>query len=135
MVYVISFFSLAAFPLAVAGYGGHLAAKVLERPERRKALSIVWILAVLGVLLSGIQQVLVYRSDRVHEVEQAALREKADQDQQLLREKLDSSLQRQDDVRKELGSIVQFLHAPQPKMDSRQLADAASRMVENAMHR
>lgn len=69
MVYIISFLSLAAFPLAVAGYGGHLAAKVLEMRERRRALAVVWILAMLGVLLSGFQQVLVYRSDRAHDVE------------------------------------------------------------------
>lgn len=135
MVYIISFFSVAAFPLAMAGYGGHLAAKVLERPERRKALSIVWVLAVLGVLLSGVQQVLVYRSDRAHAMEQAALEARAEQDQQQLREKLDSSLLRQDDVRKELGSIVQFLHSPPPAMDSRHLAQSASKMVEDAMHR
>ena len=49
MVYVINFLS------AVAAYGGHLAAKVLDRPERLRALTIVWALAVLGVLLSGVQ--------------------------------------------------------------------------------
>ena len=135
MVYLISFFSVAAVPLAVAGYGGHLAAKVLERPHRRKALAIIWALAALGVLLSALQQVLVYRSDRAHERQQAVLAAKAEKDQEQLREKLDSSLQRQEDVRKELGSIVQFLHTPQPKMDSRHLAEAASKMVEDAMHR
>lgn len=112
-----------------------MAAKVLDGPERRRALAIVWVLATLGVLLSGLQQVLVYRSDRAHEREQAVMRARADQDQQELRDKLDSSLRRQDDVRQELGSIVQFLHTPQPRMDSRHLADATSKMVEDAMHR
>ena len=51
MVYVINFLS------AVAAYGGHLAAKVLDRPERLRALTIVWALAVLGVLA-----VLVWRT-------------------------------------------------------------------------
>jgi|SRR6266705_1917859 len=135
MVYVISLLSVAAFPLAVAGYGGHLAAKVLDKPERRKALSVVWVLAVLGVLLAGLQQVLVYRSDRAHELQQAALQAKAEADQQQLREKLELSLQRQEDVRKQLESIVGFLRTPQPLMDTRHLADAASKMVEDAMHR
>ena len=135
MLYILSFLAAAAVPLAIAGYGGHLAAKVLEGPERRRALSVVWVLAVLGVLLSGLQQALIYRSDRMHEREQMTMRAKAERDQQELRDKLDSSLRRQDDVRQELGSIVQFLHAPQPRMNMRQLADAASRMVEDAMHR
>jgi len=38
-------------------------------------------------------------------------------------------------VRKELGSIVQYLQAPQPRMSTRELANAASKMVEDAMHR
>jgi hypothetical protein len=50
MVYVISLLSVAAFPLAVAGYGGHLAAKVLAKPERRRALLVLWVLAALGAL-------------------------------------------------------------------------------------
>jgi len=135
MVYVISLLSVAAFPLAVAGYGGHLAAKVLDRLERRKALATVWALAVVGLLLSGLQQVLVYRSDRAHDLQQATLQAKAEKDQQQLREKLDSSLQRQEDVRNELDGIVRFLQTPQPRMDTRHLADAASKMVEDAMYR
>ena len=105
MVNVISLLSVAAFPLAVAGYGGHLAAKVLDRPERRKALATVWALAVVGLLLSGLQQMLIYRSDRAHDLQQADLQAKAEKDQQQLREKLDSSLQ--EDVRKEL--VVLFI--------------------------
>jgi hypothetical protein len=53
MVYVISVLSIAPFPLAVAGYGGHLAAKVLDRPERRKALATVWALAVVRASVVG----------------------------------------------------------------------------------
>ena len=135
MLYVLSFLSVAAVPLAVAGYGGHLAAKVLDGPERRKALRVVWVLAAFGVLISAVQQIMVYRADRGHEQEQMALRAQAQKDQQELREKLDSSLRHEEDVRQELGSIVQFLRTPQPEMDMRHLADAASRMVEDAMHR
>lgn len=135
MIYLINFLAVAAIPLAIGGYGAHLAAKILDSPERRKALSVIWILAGLGVLLSGLQQVLIYRSDRAMELRQVSLQEKSERDQQLLREKLDSSLRRQEDVQQELGSILQYLHSPQPGMDSRHLADAAAKMVENVMHR
>jgi len=135
MVYVISFLAVAAVPLAVAGYGGHLAAKVLEGAERRRALSIVWVLATLGVLLSGVQQIMMYRTDRSHVREQAALEAKAEQNQRDLQAKLDASLSHQEEVRQELGSIVSYLHTPQPRMSSHDLAMSASKMVEDAMHR
>jgi uncharacterized protein HemX len=134
MAYVLSFLAVAAVPLAVAGYGGHLAAKVLEGSERRRALSIVWALAALGVLLSGVQQITVYRSDRLHEAQQAALEAKEEQEHQQLQARLDASLNHEEEVRLELGSIVSYLHTPPPRMSSRDVADAASKMVENAMH-
>jgi hypothetical protein len=134
MIYLISFLAAAAVPLAVAGYGGHLAAKVLDRPERRRALTVLWLLGALGVLLSGFQQVLVYRSDADHERKRAAMAAKAEMEQQQLRDKLDVSLHHEDEVRAELGSIVQYLHTPQPRMSMRELADSASKMVEDAMH-
>jgi len=84
--------------------------------------------------MSGLQHILVYRSDRAQELRQAALQEIAEKDQQQLREKMDSSLQHQEDVRRELDSILQFLRTPQPGMDPRHVADATSKMVENAMH-
>ena len=135
MIYLINFLAVAAIPLAIGRYGAHLAAKILGSPERRKALSVIWLLAGLGVLLSGVQQVLIYRSDRAMERRQVSLQEKSERDQQLLRDKLDSSLRRQEDVREELGNILQYLHSRQPGMDSRRLADATSRMVENVTHR
>jgi len=135
MVYVISFLAVAAVPLAVAGYGGHLAAKVLDGPERRRALAIVWVLATLGVLLSGVQQIMIYQSDQAHMRRQAVLEMKAEQEQQQLQAKLDASLNHQEEVRQELGSIVSYLHTPQPRMSSHDLAMAASKMVEDAMHR
>jgi hypothetical protein len=135
MIYFINFLAVAAIPLAIGGYGAHLAAKILESQDRRKALTVIWILAAVGVLLSGVQQILIHRSDRAQELQRVALQEKADRDQQQLREKLDSSLRHEEDVKQELGSILQFLHTPQPGMDSRHLADATSTMVENAMHR
>jgi hypothetical protein len=134
MIYLISFLAAAAVPLAVAGYGGHLAAKVLETPQRRRSLRVIWVLGALGVLLSGFQQVLMYRSDVEHERQQAAMQARAEGEQQQLRDKLDASLHHEDEVRAELGSIVQYLHTPQPRMSMRELADSASKMVEDAMH-
>lgn len=135
MIYLISFLAAAAVPLAVAGYGGHLAAKVLDTPQRRRALTFVWALAALGVVLSGLQQMLVYRSDMAQERERAAMMAKAEQEQQQLRDKLDVSLHHEEEVRTELGSIVQYLQKPQPRMSTHELASAASKMVEDAMHR
>src|SRR5208283_384343 len=135
MIYFINFLAVAAIPLAIGGYGVHLAAKILESTDRRKALAIIWLPAAVGVLLSGVQQILIRRSDRAMELRQVALQAKAERDQQQLREKLDSSLRRQEDVRQELDSIVKFLHTPQPDMNPKRLAAATSKMVEDAMHR
>ena len=135
MIYLISFLAAAAVPMAVAGYGGHLAAKVLDRPERRRALTFIWALAALGVLLSGLQQMLVYRSDVDRESQMTAMEAKAEQEQQELRNRLDVSLHHEDEVRTELGSIVEYLQKPQPRMSTRDLANAASKMVEDTMHR
>jgi hypothetical protein len=55
MIYFINFLAMAAVPLAIGGYGAHLAAKILDFPGRRRALAIIWLLAALGVLLSGVQ--------------------------------------------------------------------------------
>jgi hypothetical protein len=134
MIYLISFLAAAAVPLAVAGYGGHLAAKVLDKAQRRRALTVLWTLGALGVFLSGFQQVLMYRSDVQHERQQAAMQARAEQEQRQLRDKVDASLHHEDEVRAELGSIVQYLHTPQPRMSMRELADSASKMVEDAMH-
>jgi len=134
MIYFINFLAVAAIPLAIGGYGAHLAAKILESTDRRKALAIIWLLAAVGVLLSGVQQILIHRSDRAMELRQVALQLKAEREQQQLREKLDSSLRRQEDVRQELDSIVKFLHTPQPAMNPKRLAAATSKMVEDAMH-
>lgn len=133
MIYVINFLAVAAFPLAVAAYGGHLAAKVLDRPQRRKALSIVWALAVLGVLISGVQQVFVYRSRRAEDAQQSAYAERDDRNQQQLRLELDRSLEREEYLRKELDDIAHFLRAPHPGMNATGVAAVASRMAESAM--
>ena len=133
MIYVVNFLAVAAFPLAVAAYGGHLAAKVLDPPRRRRALSIVWALAILGVLISGVQQVFVYRSRRAEDARQSAYAERDDRNQQQLRLELDSTLQREEYLRKELDDIAHFLRAPHPGMDVNGVTAVASRMAENAM--
>jgi hypothetical protein len=67
--YVLTTIAVAFFPLALAGYGGHLAAIALpDSRGRRKALMIVWGLAIVGVLLFTVIQVMAYRSDKGHEV-------------------------------------------------------------------
>ena len=135
MIYVINFLAVAAFPLAVAAYGGHLAAKVLSRPERRKALSIVWMLAIFGVLISGVQQVFIYRSHRDQDSQQIAFAARDDRNQQQLKDELHSTLQREEYLRRELDDIAQFLRAPHPGMDMNGVAVTASRMAEDAMRR
>jgi hypothetical protein len=63
LFYLTSFLALAA-TLALGGYGGHLAAEVINDPKhRRNAMFIVWGLVIFSVFLSGAQQVLTYRAD------------------------------------------------------------------------
>jgi len=71
--YVIGFLSLAAVPLALAAYGAHLTVILADRAKHRRALSIIWSLAVLGVGLAALQQVDLYRSDAIHVAEQKAM--------------------------------------------------------------
>lgn len=54
--FIIGFLAMAIIPLLLAGYGGHLATMVLEKENKRKALSIIWGLAILGILASGFYQ-------------------------------------------------------------------------------
>ena len=70
MFYIVSFLAIALFPFALAAYGGHLAAKVLDEKDRWTAFLIVWTLASLGVIMAGLQQYMVYRSDQANEVRQ-----------------------------------------------------------------
>jgi hypothetical protein len=133
-MYIINFLAAAALPLAIAGYGGHLAAKVLSKVDRKRALCVVWTLAVLGVFLSGVQQVFVYRSRTQDGRQQAALAAKNAEDRQQLQLELRATVVREDYLRTELDAIARFLRAPHPGMDMRGIADAASRMAQRAMH-
>jgi hypothetical protein len=134
-MYLINFLAVAALPLAIAGYGGHLAAKLLDKTDRKRALYVVWTLAVLGVLLSGVQQVFVYRSRKADDVRQAALTAKDAKARQELQEDLNRTLQREDYLRTELDAIARFLRAPHPGMGMRGITNVASQMAERAMHR
>jgi hypothetical protein len=133
-MYILNFLAAAALPLAIAGYGGHLAAKLLSKVDRKRALCVVWTLAVLGVLLSGVQQVFVYRSRRADGRRQATLAAKNAEDQQQLQLELQATVEREDYLRTELDAIARFLRAPHPEMDMRGVTDTAFRMAERAMH-
>jgi hypothetical protein len=133
-MYIINFLAAAALPLAIASYGGHLAAKVLSKIDRKRALCVVWTLAVLGVLLSGVQQVFVYRSRTADGRRQAALAAKDAEGRQQLQVELRATAEREDYLRTELDAIARFLRAPHPGMDMRGVTDVASRMAEHAMH-
>jgi hypothetical protein len=123
--YVVSFLSVAVFPLALAGYGGHLATLAITDPKGRKqALLIVWGLAVIGVVCAGLQQIEAYQSDKEH-----------DQKQSAVQVKLDTSLQRQEYMRGQLDSIGLMLgkvgeKTPDPAVS--QLAGAIIKMADNA---
>ncbi|HEU5352085.1 MAG TPA: hypothetical protein VFU55_10850 [Terracidiphilus sp.] len=60
--YAVTFIAVAVFPLALAGYGGHLATLALGDGSSRKkiALAIVWGLATCGVIVFGISQIMSY---------------------------------------------------------------------------
>jgi hypothetical protein len=93
--YIVSFLGLALFPLALGGYGGHLATLALpEGTKRKRALWLVWGLASLGVLFAGLQQIEAFRSDKEHDSTQVDLQSK-----------LATSLQRQEYTRGQLDSI------------------------------
>jgi hypothetical protein len=134
-MYIINFLAAAVLPLAIAGYREHLAAKFLDKADRKRVLSVVWTLAVLAVLLSGVQQVFVYRSRKADDFRQAALAAKDEKYRQQLQEELRRTLYREDDLRNELDAIARFLRAPHPGMEMRSVNNAASQMAERAMRR
>jgi len=63
--YIVSFLGLALFPLALGAYGGYLAVVGLaDKKQKHLAVVIVSVLAGLGVLFTGLQQIQAYRSDK-----------------------------------------------------------------------
>lgn len=75
-LYVLTFIAVSVFPLLLAGYGGHLATLALEKDPkaRRNALTIVWVLALFGVILFGVTQVVTYRGDKARTKEDGDFR-------------------------------------------------------------
>jgi hypothetical protein len=101
MAYIISFFAVAVFPLALAALGGHLAALVLDGKKKRNMLFLVWLLAILGVLAAVGQQVYSFRSDSVRDRDQASMQVK----QNAMQADLQTSLQQQAYTKGQLQSI------------------------------
>jgi hypothetical protein len=122
MDYILSFLAVAFFPLALAAYGGHLAAEVLEREKRTKALWIVWCLAGVGVLFAGGQQYRAYRSDQAIQ----AVQGKRDTDAKQLQGKLDASIQREEYMKGQLGSIALMIGKVGEEGKSSQIGQLAS---------
>jgi hypothetical protein len=48
-MYIINFLAIAALPLAIAGYHGHLAAKVVGNFDWKRAVRIMWTMAFWSV--------------------------------------------------------------------------------------
>jgi hypothetical protein len=61
--YIFSFLAMACIPLALAAYGGHLAAMLLEEQKRRRALRIIYGLTILGILMAAFQQYFSYTKE------------------------------------------------------------------------
>ena len=94
MLYVYLFLAYAFFPLALAGYGAYLATIGLENGKlRTRALCIIWGLAVMGVVLSGVSQWVSYRADNRRDLNQTTF-----QNQTL--EKLDKIIAEPDSAKK-----------------------------------
>lgn len=71
MLYFLTFMGVAFFPLALAGYGGHLAGIALpDRKKRNRALLLVWGLAAAGVLLFGAAEYLTYKADTARDAKE-----------------------------------------------------------------
>jgi len=67
-LYVVAVVAVAVVPLALAGFGAHLATPGIDDPRKRcRAKIFIWGLAVLGVFVFIVLQVITYRSDKAHE--------------------------------------------------------------------
>jgi hypothetical protein len=71
--YIVTFIAVALFPLALAGYGGHLATLALpeDSAQRRRAKLLVWTLAIAGVILFGVSEIISYHADKKRDSEDA----------------------------------------------------------------
>lgn len=75
--YVLTTIAVAVFPLALAGYGGHLATIALADPKKRRIAKIVtWSLAICGIALFIASQVAAAHSDKIKDAENEAFKSK-----------------------------------------------------------
>jgi hypothetical protein len=96
VLYIVAFFAVALFPLALAGMGAHLATLAVTNPKERSRWKLgVWALAVAGVGFEGLQQVAAYESDKDH-----------DKKQDGLRSKLDTSIQSEENIKGRLQTLA-----------------------------
>jgi len=85
MYYILGFLWAAAIPFALAAYGVHLAANVLDTKRRNRSVRFVWALAALGVIFAGIQQWYAYELDKESKAKQA----RAEEDQRNQKDQLE----------------------------------------------
>ena len=118
-IYIYTFIALALVPLLLGAIGAYLAV-IEDRKWRWIAFVGMLVLTMVGIVLAGWQQYLVYRADLKHE-----------KDQGELTNKLDLSLQREDDMKGQftnlgtvIGDIAKKLNDPRLAM----LADAIKKM-------
>ena len=127
--YVIGFFGVALFPAALAGIGGHLATlAITDHRARTKVLALVWVLAGLGVMFAGLQQVLAYRSDRENSSKVSELQSTTTG----LRGTLDTSLQQQQYMKGQLESISVMIGKVGEKSADQGMRDLASALSKIA---
>jgi hypothetical protein len=75
--YFVTFVAVAVFPLALAAYGGHLAAIAMpELTRQRRVKLIVWGLALFGTALFGVSQIIAYRSDSKRDTDENGFKTK-----------------------------------------------------------
>ena len=135
MIYFINFLAVAAVPLAIGGYGAHLASEdtglitaaqgAVGHPGPRDVGSVTF--------RGPTSAHLPFRSN--HGESAGITAGKIGKGSVVAQRKIRQQSSPPEDVQQELGSILQYLRSPQPGMDSRYLADATAKMVENVMRR
>ena len=99
---IFGFLGVAFFPAILAAIGGHLATLTIsDQHSKRLAIRGIWVLAGIGIVLAGLQQILAYHSDKEHDEKTAKLQSTATG----LETTLDTTLQRQEYMRGQLESI------------------------------
>ncbi len=119
---VITIVAVAVLPLVLAGYSGHLATLALpEAKARRTALFIVWALAVLGIVVFGISQVIDHRADKLHDESNDKFEADVRRDLQRIKNEPDPVERRQ------LASALEQVTTAQSRAEKASQASAESR--------